>query len=342
MTSQTQNDSDYRRAVPTSLYPPVRGMGRYYGDSDGDTTRSQVGLGIEAMAQSVADRLTEANRLVNQGLIDRLANLDAQVEGIPAQNLQNVVFDLDLREVLGYDNIRMLHTVGLPESLMLDIYMSWRTMTKRPPETDADFVQYNAFVHDQLELIYDGMTAADGPEDIAAVLDMTKHLDDIVPNVVNLSWMVGSRAEQEIGPVLATMPNHEFVMDSVRDLPGNSIGMTVTDDPRMADVEGDPKEMGPVGYFVKLGEDGKPINYSIASPEEMTRGTTTHHAILPVTIANAKPGLYMTGIVDTAVIPHTAAQQVDWTQIHEIPCTVPPAQLDPPMVVNDFQKYFQK
>lgn len=289
---------------------PADEFGNFYPDSQGNyTAQTQIGMGVLDFAQRALDQLNTAA---------------AQVEGIPAENLKNLVFDLDLREVLGNDNVHALHTAGLPESLMLDIYMSWRTMTKRPPETDADFVQYNAYVHDQLELIYDGMGTAE--DDAAgATMDTGKYLDAIVPQVVNLSWMVGSRAEQEIGPLLAAMPNHEFVIDSVRDLPGNSIGMTVTDDPRMCDVEGDPKEMGPIA------------NYGFATPEEALAGTHTDRIMTPATaILNAKPGLYRSGLVDTG------AQQTDWSKMSRMEVGVAPAVLDLQPNALDYSQYFQR
>lgn len=285
---------------------------------------SQHGLGVEGFARSIMQKF---NNELTTSILERLDNAAAQTQGIPAENLQNVVFDLDLREVLGNDNVLMLHNAGLPESLMLDIYMSWRTMTKRAPETDADFVQYNAFVHDQLEMIYDGMSeevtqqarvncgaAPQGDADDG----QSRFLDLLVPNVVNLSWVAGSRAEQEIAPVLATMPNHEFVIDSVRDLPGNSIGMTVTDDPRMCDVEEDPKEMGPVD------------NYRLATEAEVRAGTYSDRSTI-----NAKPGLYRTGLVDTG------AQQMDWSKMSrmEVGVAIAIPALQPNAL--DYTQYFQ-
>lgn len=182
-------------------------------------------------------------------ILGQTSSVTSQMEGIPQDNVVPIIFSMNIPQLIGQDALRRIHGCGLPETLLLDIYMSWRTITKRPPSTNADFTQFYSYFQDQLELVYDGMGLEFPRQNTLGQVYLNS--DQMVAGeldfLVNTTYLIGSNAELHLGPTLAAMPDHEFVFDSVRDFPGvDGLSLTMVHDPRMTTPgDEDPIEMGP-------------------------------------------------------------------------------------------------
>lgn len=160
-----------------------------------------------------------------------------------------VIFSLNIPAIIGTENLAMLHAIQLPETLLLDIYMSWRSIFKRPPSSNDDFVHYYGYFQEQLEMVYTGFGLPE--QQIDSII--AAHLDQLV----QMSYAIATQAELEFGATLQSMPDHEFVFDSVREVPGgDGMAFTMTHDPRfITPNDEDPKELGPTNVFtVKFTE----------------------------------------------------------------------------------------
>lgn len=194
-------------------------------------------------------RQTGKSNLTLEYVLGQANTVAAQIEGMAAENVVPIIFSMNIPQLIGQDALSRIHSCGLPETLLLDIYMSWRTITKRPPSTDADFTHFYGYFQDQLELVYDGM-GLEFPRRNALgqiYLNPDQMIAGELDFLVNTTYLIGSNAELHLGPTLASMPDHEFVFDSVRDFPGvDGLSLTMVHDPRMTTPgDEDPMEMGP-------------------------------------------------------------------------------------------------
>lgn len=241
---------------------PLTTMYRTPGYIVGNVTPSQVSFGItESMTVTrgpVADPYSVA--LGNLLSVDTRQSgkstlisdsVQAQLEAIPQDNVVPIIFSMNIEHLIGQDSLKRIHRCGLPETILLDIYMSWRTIYKRPPSTNADFAQFYRYFQDQLELIYEGiglqLPIQTTPITVYSTLDSM--IAGEMDFLIGATYQIGAHAELHLGATLAQMPDHEFVFDSVREVPGvDSLSLTMVHDPRMVTPgEDDPMEMGPTG-----------------------------------------------------------------------------------------------
>lgn len=215
-------------------------LGHYFGVNSRQTGKTEI-------SGAFFDGLIDAalTRRIEQNSIETTA---AQLIGVPADNVVPVIFPMNIVQIIGQDALERIHGLGLPETLLLDIYMSWRNQFRRPPSTNADFTHVYSYVEEQLEMIYEGMIGdlgrRAGRTDYYTVQDMIRGELDFI---VNCIYRVGQVAELELGHTLNSLPNHEFIFDSVRQASGpDSLSITLIHDPRMTSIGGEgPVELGP-------------------------------------------------------------------------------------------------